>query len=114
MLNKAYQELKAKTNALNAELEKVKQSEVSTQTNSEIPEVSNVKQKESEANIEEKKKEIPCKYFHRMKGCRRESKCWFYHDINYKADIKSTKVKQNQTKNFKDKPNVDKELMQET
>ena len=69
-----------------------------------------MKQKESEAHVEENKKNKTCKYFHRMKGYRKGSKCWFYHDVNNKADIKSTKVKQNQTKKFKDEPNVDKEL----
>ena len=72
-----------------------------------------MKQEESEASFEEKKKEIPCKDFLRIKGCRGGSKCWFFNDFNHKADKKSTKLKQNQTKQFKDEPNVDIELKQE-
>ena len=51
----------------NAELEKVTVSEVSTLT---VSEITNMKQEESEASFEEKKKEIPCKDFHKIKGCR--------------------------------------------
>ena len=47
-----------------------------------------MKQEESEASFEEKKKEIPCKDFLRIKGCRGGSKCWFFNDFNHKADKK--------------------------
>ena len=56
LLDKAYEDLVIKTNALDAELEKVDVSEVSIQTDPEINEVS-VKQEESKDNIEEKYKE---------------------------------------------------------
>ena len=84
-MNKAHQQLEIKTNARNAELEKVKVREVSTQT---VSKITNMKQEESEASFEEKKKEIPCKDFHRIKGCRGGSKCWFFNDVNHKADKK--------------------------
>ena len=67
--------------------------EVSTQTVSEMDEVSNVKQEDSEDKVNEKKNSIPCKYFHKLKGCRRGNKCWFYHDL---VENKSIKLKQNQ------------------
>ena len=54
-MTKAQQDLETKTDALDAELEKVNVSEVTTQTVSKINEVLNVKQEESEAIIEEKK-----------------------------------------------------------
>ena len=82
---------------------------ISIQTVSELIEVSNVKQEKSEAISEEKKKSIPCKYFHKTKGCRRGEKCWFYHDYNPRVDKKSTKLQQK----FKVKPKKDKELKQE-
>ena len=88
LLDKAYEDLVIKTNALDAELEKVNVSEVSIQTDPEINEVS-VKQEESKDNIEEKYKEIPCKYFHKIKGCRRGNKCWFYRDKSLKAGRQS-------------------------
>ena len=87
--------------------------EVSTQTVSEIYEVSNVIQEESAANIEKEKKSMPCKYFHKTKGCRRGKKCWFYHDYNHKVDKKSTKLQQNTTKKFKVEPNKERKLKQE-
>ena len=111
LLTKAQQDLVAKTNALDAELGKVKVSEVSTQTGSDINEVPIVKEEACEAN-KEKKKLIPCKYFHTTKGCRRETKCWFYHGDNLKVDKKSTKLKQNTTENFKEKTNMEKESKQ--
>ena len=131
LLSKAHQDLDAQTNILNAKLEKVEASEVLTQTVvqlkevstetvsqineiliqtvSELIEVSNVKQKKSEAISEEKKKSIPCKYFHKTKGCRRGEKCWFYHDYNPRVDKISTKLQQK----FKVEPKKDKELKQE-
>ena len=83
---------------------------ISIQTVSELIEVSNVKQEKSEAiNKEKRKKSIPCKYFHKTKGCRRGEKCWFYHDYNPRVDKKSTKLQQK----FKVEPKKDKELKQE-
>ena len=131
-MSKAHQDLEAQTNILNAKLEKVEASEISTQTVaqlkevstqtvsqineisiqtvSELIEVSNVKQEKSEAiNKEKRKKSIPCKYFHKTKGCRRGEKCWFYHDYNPRVDKKSTKLQQK----FKVEPKKDKELKQE-
>ena len=55
LLTKAQQDLVAKTNALDAELGKVKVSEVSTQTGSDINEVPIVKEEACEANKEKKK-----------------------------------------------------------
>ena len=89
LLDKAYEDLVIKTNALDAELEKVNVSEVSIQTDPEINEVS-VKQEESKDNIEEKYKEIPCKYFHKIKGCRRGNK--FYRDKSLKAGKQSPMI----------------------
>ena len=129
-MTKAHQDLETQTIRLNAQLEKeasevskqtvfqlnevstqtvYQMNEVSTQRVSELIEVSNVKQEESEANNEEKKKFIPCKYFHRTKGCRRGEKCWFHHDYNHKVDIKSTKVQQK----LNQKPKIDRELKEE-
>ena len=45
-------------------------------------EVLNVKQEESEANIEENKIAITCKYFNSIKMC------WFYLDNNHEEDKK--------------------------
>ena len=101
-------ELDAKTNELDAELKKVKVSEVS-----EVNEVSNGKQENSEANIKEIKKETPCKYFKRKTGCRRGDQCWFYHDSNHKAERKSEELKKTQTKKFKVEPKLENETMQE-
>ena len=70
-----------------------------------------MKQEESEAHIEEKYESIPCKYFHTIKGCRRGSKCWFFHDENPKLNKKSSKLKQN--KNIKGEPNVETKPEQE-
>ena len=72
-----------------------------------------MKQEESKANIEEKYKEIPCKYFHKIKGCRRGNKCWFYHDKSLKAEKQSSVLKQNLNKKVKDEPNVEMELKNE-
>ena len=83
LLTKAQQDLESKTNELDAEVEKVKVCEVSTQTVSEIYNISNMKQEEVEANNEEKYNAIPCKYFPRR---RRGNKCWFNHDENHKKD----------------------------
>ena len=70
-----------------------------------------MKQEEIEANIEEKYRAIPCKYYHTIKGCKRGNKCWFYHDQNSKIKMKSSKLKEN--KNTKGEPNVEKKLKQE-
>ena len=113
LLTKAHQDLEAKNNALNAEIKKVKASEVSTLTVSPIKQVSNVKQEENEAYNGEKFNAIPCKYFNKLKGCRRGSKCWFHHDENYSAEKKRTKLKQNHTKRLKNEQNIDKESKQE-
>ena len=89
-LTKAHQDLETKSNALNEELEKVKVTEVSTQTVSDTNEMSDFKQEVSEAHGEEKHNVTPCKYFHRMKGCRRGSKCWLFHDENHFVEKKSS------------------------
>ena len=60
LLSKANQDLDAKSNELDAQLEKVRMTEVSTQT------VSSVKHEEKEAQNELEQKEIPCKYFQRI------------------------------------------------
>ena len=87
-MTKAHEDLEIKTNALNAELEKVEVSEVLIQTGPKIKEVSNVKEEENETHDEEKFKVILCKYFHQIKGCRRRKKDWFYHDQNIRQSIK--------------------------
>ena len=112
LLDKAYEDLVIKTNALDAELEKVNVSEVSIQTDPEINEVS-VKQEESKDNIEEKYKEIPCQYFHKIKGCRRGNKWWFYRDKSLKTGKQSSLLKQNINKKVKDELNVDMETKNE-
>ena len=89
LLDKAYEDLVIKTNALDAELEKVNVSEVSIQTDPEINEVS-VKQEESKNN-----------------------KCWFYHDKSLKAGKQSLLLKQNKNKKAKDELNVDMETKNE-
>ena len=71
-----------------------------------------MKEVENETHVEEKLKEIPFKYFHKVKGCRRGNKCWFFHDEKYEKEKLSTKVKQNLTKKFKDEQNVFKESKQ--
>ena len=76
-------------------------------------EVSSVKQEESKIHIEEKHKAIPCKYFHRIKGCRRGNKCWFSHDDYHKAEKKSSKNNKIPIKKLKNEANVDKEPKQE-
>ena len=123
LVSKAQQDLQTQTNAPNEKLEKIKRINVSTKTVAQMNEVStqtlpemkvsNVKQEESEGNSKEKNKSIPCKYFHKTKGCRRGKKCWFYHDYNHKVDKKSTKQQQNTTEKFKVKPNIEKGLKQE-
>ena len=112
-LTKAHQDLETKSNALNEELEKVKVTELSTQTVSDTNELSDFQHEVSEAHVEEKHNVIPCKYFHRMKGCRRGSKCWFFHDENHFVEKKSSKLKQNPNKTIKDEPNVEKEPKKE-
>ena len=112
-LNKAHQDLEIKSNAVNEELEKVKVTELSTQTVYDINEFSDFKQEVSEAHVEEKHNVIPCKYFHKVKGCRRGSKCWFYHDENHCVEKKSLKLKQNPNKTVKGEPNLEKEAKKE-
>ena len=63
--------------------------------------------------MEDKLKAIPCKHFHKLKGCRRGNKCWFYHDQNHKADKKSTISKQNANTKIRAEQNKDKESKQE-
>ena len=109
LLTKAHEELEIKTNKLEAELEKVRISEVSTQTGPKIKEVPTVKEEENKTHNEEKLKTIPCKYFHLIKGCRRGKKCWFSHDESQKAEKKSTKPKETPTKKLKIEQNVKKE-----
>ena len=58
-MTKAYRDLKTKINSLEAELEKVKANDVSTQTISEIKNVLNIKQEHIETKIEEKQIAIP-------------------------------------------------------
>ena len=111
-LTEAHKDLETKTNALDAEIKKVKLSDVSKMV-SQVNQPSTVKQDERESNSEEKYKAVPCKYFNRTKGCRRGSTCWFYHDENRKAEKKSTNLKQNNTKKFKHEQNVDKESKQD-
>ena len=93
-------DLENKNNALDAEMEKVKASQVSTKTVSGTKDVLNVKQEQIETKNKDKKTTIPisCKYFHRIKGCRRGSKCWFYNEDQNIEDKKSHKFKQNFTK----------------
>ena len=118
LLSKAQEDLETKTSALNEELGKVKvtkvstktlseRKEVATQTNYKVNEVLNVKQEESDAKIEEKKIEIPCKYFNSIKGCRRGKKCWFNHDPSHEEN-KKTKLQPKPTKKFKVELNKDK------
>ena len=56
LLTKAHQYLETKTNEVNAELEKVKVREVTTQTVPKINKVLKVKKEDSEDNIKEEKK----------------------------------------------------------
>ena len=79
LLTKAHKDLENKSNALDAEMEKVKASQFSTKTVPGTNYVSNVKHEKIETNDKDKKKTIPipCKYFNKFKGCRRGSKCWF-------------------------------------
>ena len=58
-----------------------------------------MKQEKSNATIEEKKIEIPCKYFNSIKGCRRGKKCWFYHGQSHE-EKKEIKLQQKPTKKF--------------
>ena len=113
LLTKAHEDLETKTNALNAEIEKVRVVEVSTQSNPNIKEVLNVKEEEHETHDAKKLKEIPCKYFHQMKGCRRGNKCWFSHDEYQKTIKKNTKSKETPMKRFKIEPKFEKELKKE-
>ena len=70
--------------------------------------------KKNNANIKECKKEIPCKYFKRKKtGCRRGNQCWFYHDLNHKAEKQRENFKKTLTKKFKNEIKLKKETMQE-
>ena len=78
MLRQAHEDLETKVPVVSTETVPERK-EVATQTISKINEVLNMKQEESNANIGEKKIEIPCKYFNSLKGCRRGKKCWFYH-----------------------------------
>ena len=55
LLTKAQEDLQTKTNALNAELDKLRLSEVSPQTGNKITEVSNMKEEETEKEIEKSK-----------------------------------------------------------
>ena len=80
-------------------------SEVTAETVPKINKVSKVKQ---EDNIKEKKKEIPCRYFHKREGCTKGNKCWFYHDENLEAKKKSKNFKPNPIKKFKDELNIEK------
>ena len=112
-LTKAHQDLETKSNALNEELEKVKVTKVSTQTVSDTNELSDFQHEVSEAHVEERQNVIPCKYFHRIKGCRRGSKCWFVHDKNNFVEKKSQTLKQKPNKTIKDEPNVEKEPKKE-
>ena len=57
--------------------------------------------------------ETTCKYFHKIKRCRRGSKCWFYHNKTLKVDNESITLKQISSKKFKEDQNVDKEPKQE-
>ena len=63
--------------------------------------------------MKEKKQEIPCKYFNKIKGCRRGDDCWFYHNHNYKAENKGKSSKYNPIKKFKKELNINKETKQE-
>ena len=72
-----------------------------------------MKQEKNKSNIEEKYKEIPCIYFHKIKGCRRGNKCWFYHDKSLKAEKQSSVLKQNLNKKVKYKRNVEMEPKKE-
>ena len=98
LLAKAHQDLVTKTNDLDAQLEKVKASEVTAETVPKIKKVPKVKQEE---NIKEGKKEIPCRYFHRNKGCMRGNTCWFYHNENLESKKKSKNIKANPVKKYK-------------
>ena len=113
LLIKAHKDLEIKTDALDAELQKVKGSEASKETFPKINEAPNVKEKESGGTMKEKQKaiQIPCKYFHKIKGCRRGNKCWFIHDDNHKAE-QNIKHKHNQTKKFKEEPKIENQLKQ--
>ena len=115
LLDKAHQDLEAKTNDLDAELNKVREgvSSVSTQTVSTMNEVADMKQEETEAHIEAKNKNIPCKYFQRFKGCRRGNMCWFSHDESHKTEKKCKEMKQTPIQKFKYEQNKDKETKQE-
>ena len=115
LLDKAHQDLEAKTNDLDAELRKVREgvSSVSTQTVSSINKVSDMKEEKAEAHIEAKHKNIPCKYFQRFKGSRRGNMCWFFHDESHKTEKKRKEIKQTPIQKFQDEQNKDKETKQE-
>ena len=59
--------------------------------------------------MKKRKKSIPCKYFHKTKGCRRGERCWFYREYNHKLDGKSTKLQ----KKIKIEQKIVRELKQE-
>ena len=115
LLTKAQKDIENKNNSLDAEMEKVKASQFSTKTLPGTNYVSNVKQEQIETNDKDKKKTIPipCKYFHKLKGCRRGSKCWFSHKDQNIEEKKNQNLKQNFTKKFKDEPKVDRKSKQD-
>ena len=114
-MDEAHQDLEAKTNNLDAELNKVREgvSSVSTQTVSTMNVVADMKQEATEAHIEAKHKNIPCKYFQRNKGCRRANSCWFSHDDIHKTENKCKEMKQTPIQKFKNEINIDTETKQE-
>ena len=56
---------------------------------------------------------MTAKYFHKLKGCKRGSKCWFSHEDQKIEEKKNQKLKQNFKRKFKDEPNVDKKSKQD-
>ena len=113
LLNKAQADLETKTIALKAELEKVEEVKVLTQTLSERNKGLNVKKEEIEVTSKVKHNTIPCKYFHKTNGCRRGKKCWFYHDKSCKEEKNINTLNQNLTKKVKKEQNVVKEKKKE-
>ena len=53
-----------------------------------------MKQETTEAHIDAKHGNIPCKYFQRYKGCRRGNSYWFSHDDIHKTEKKCKEMKQ--------------------
>ena len=104
LLTKAHQDLETQTNELDVQLEKEKVCDVTVKT---VPKINKVLKVKQEDNIKEKKKEIPCRYFHRNKGCMRGNTCWFYHDENLESKKKSKKIKLNPVKKLKDELNTE-------